>query len=607
VNVFDSTLSGSQAQCLFRGGDAALPDPNAVYQASSCAPLVLDVSFIGDSLDRSGSGASVSLQGGATVDLDGVHFGGSGEYVTVAGTAYAADDDTFTISYWMTKEDCTGGIYEYMYSHNHDNSAEITDTSNSNINMYLGCEGSGGGWSSATTGTVLRYNLVDGVGTWAMFDFPLHDAGDFDAITNLWVHVVLVVSADRLLTYDDGQAVSDSLYGFYTGGGVTVASNVAYPHPGTLTGAFGAFDMTQDIVLGSRGDLNEQRHFMGEMAGLMISDTDLTSAQVQCIFTMSEEFLPTQLVACETSQTDPQSTVLSVSFLGSSADESGHGNSVSWTGEADVTFSGALFDGDMDYVTVSDFTYETGNGEFTVAFWMTKEDCTDGVYEYMYSHMSSTDSSTMWSRSGLNIYLGCEQAGGGQSSLGGAVIRYSLVDTSEQEALFDTPLHDAGDFDAVTRVWVHVVLAVTPTSVRTYDDGYLFPHQPDDEYGFYTGNGVNEANLAQPDPGSLSGGGLGAMDFALDLVLGGRADHDRDRHFLGKMALVNVFDSTLSGSQAQCLFRGGDAALPWWCVADGDCLNGGTCTVASFGVQWCSCRDGWVGRNCADVDEELHG
>ena len=341
-----------------------------------------------------------------------------------------------------------------------------------------------------------------------------------------------------------------------------VASNVAYPHPGTLTGAFGSFDMTQDIVLGSRGDLNEQRHFMGEMAGLMISDTDLTSAQVQCIFTMSEEFLPTQLAACETSQTDAQSSVLSVSFLGSSVDESGHGNSVSWAGEADVTFSGALFDGDMDYVTVSDFTYETGNGEFTVAFWMTKEDCTDGVYEYLYSHMSSTDSSTMWSMSGLNIYLGCEQAGGGQSSLGGAVIRYSLVDTSAQEAMFDTPLHDAGDFDAVTHVWVHVVLAVTPTSVRTYDDGYLFPHQPEDEYGFYTGNGANDANLADPDPGSLNGGGLGAMDFALDLVLGGRADHDRDRHFLGKMALVNVFDSTLSGSQAQCLFRGGDAALP---------------------------------------------
>ena len=46
--------------------------------------------------------------------------------------------------------------------------------------------------------------------------------------------------------------------------------------------------------------------------------------------------------------------------------------------------------------------------------------------------------------------------------------------------------------------------------MRTYDDGYLFPHQPDDEYGFYSGNGANEANLAQPDPGSLNGGGLGA-------------------------------------------------------------------------------------------------
>ena len=52
----------------------------------------------------------------------------------------------------------------------------------------------------------------------------LHDAGDFDAITNLWVHVVLAVSADRLTTFDDGLPVSDAVYGFYTGGGVTVAS-----------------------------------------------------------------------------------------------------------------------------------------------------------------------------------------------------------------------------------------------------------------------------------------------------------------------------------------------------------------------------------------------
>ena len=56
------------------------------------------------------------------------------------------------------------------------------------------------------------------------------------------------------------------------------------------------------------------------------------------------------------------------------------------------------------------------------------------------------------------------------------------------------------------------------------------------------------------------GDGFGSFDFALDLVLGGRADHNGQRHFRGKLALVNVFDTSLSATQAQCLFRAGDAA-----------------------------------------------
>ena len=41
-----------------------------------------------------------------------------------------------------------------------------------------------------------------------------------------------------MTTYDDGLPVSDSEYGYYTGGGVTVATNIAYPHPVALSGAF---------------------------------------------------------------------------------------------------------------------------------------------------------------------------------------------------------------------------------------------------------------------------------------------------------------------------------------------------------------------------------
>jgi hypothetical protein len=311
----------------------------------------------------------------------------------------------------------------------------------------------------------LRYNLVDASQTWAMFDFPLHDAGDFDAITNLWIQVILVVSADRLMTYDDGIPVPDADYGYYTGGGVTVAANVAYPHPGALAGTFGAFAMAGNIHLGSRADHNADRHFVGRMAGLLISRDGLTGDQVSCIFTSSEEYLPVQLNECVT---EPVSQ-LSVSFLGNAIDMSGNRNRVSFSGETDLNFNGVAFDGVGDYVQIADFDYETG-GSFTVSFWMTKEDCTGGIYEYLYSHMTATDG-TMWTTSSINMYLGCELAGGGFSTGSGTVMRYSVVDTSPQEAQFDFPLHEAGDFDSVTNVWVHFVFGVTLTGLKTWDDG----------------------------------------------------------------------------------------------------------------------------------------
>ena len=100
------------------------------------------------------------------------------------------------------------------------------------------------------------------------------------------------------------------------------------------------------------------------MAGLMIAESDLTAKQVQCIFKKSEEFLPTTLASCD--KVKPTRPAMSISFLGSTVDASGHRVSAKWSGNAAVTFSGAKFDGDDDYVTVSDFTYEKGDGKFTV-------------------------------------------------------------------------------------------------------------------------------------------------------------------------------------------------------------------------------------------------
>ena len=120
---------------LIPRGDASLPDP-AAFAGVTLAPLSVDISFIGDAVDRvTGSGTTVLLHG-ATVDTGGGNTAGGFAPVTIAGTSYASADASFTIAYWMTKEECTGGIYEYVL-HNQNNDAAIDLTSNSNINMYL--------------------------------------------------------------------------------------------------------------------------------------------------------------------------------------------------------------------------------------------------------------------------------------------------------------------------------------------------------------------------------------------------------------------------------------------------------------------------------------
>merc|ERR1712127_296913 len=121
--------------------------------------------------------------------------------------------------------------------------------------------------------------------------------------------------------------------------------------------------------------------------------------------------------------------------------------------------------------------------------------------------------------------------------------------------------------------------------------------------GFYSGNGADPAaNLANPDPAQLSDDGFGSFEFTLDLVLGGRADHNAGRHFLGKLALVTIFDFTLSHDQVGCLFRAGDATLPDPHASDSSCeelacQNGATCQRA-FGHYMCNCAEGFDGPTC---------
>ena len=242
----------------------------------------LDVRFLGDAYDSIRTSKPQINVSHATVTKYGVEFDGSHDYVAITNFSSYADDGKFALSFWMTKEECTGGIYEYLYSHAHDpTQRDIFNRANSNVNIYLGCEDKGGGFSSAE-GTIIRFNLIDAVGTWASFDYPLHAAGKFDMVTNTWIHVSLSVSDNGVYTYDDGILVPDRLYGFYWT--AMNPANRAYPRPGRLAVPFGKFQLRSNIFIGGRADLHSGRHFKGKVAMLNIFDTDLSDADASCLF-----------------------------------------------------------------------------------------------------------------------------------------------------------------------------------------------------------------------------------------------------------------------------------------------------------------------------------
>ena len=515
--------------------------------------LSLQLPLLGDENDRSGNEHTVTLHG-AVVDENGANFNGSGDYITVSSFDYYSDA-SFSISYWMTKEGCTSGVYEYVYSHQQARDLDLLDPANSNVNMYLACESTGGGWSTSA-GSVIRFLLQDSSGSanYARFDYPLHDAGDFDAITSRWVHIVLSVdgSSSRVETYADGQAVRTGEYGYYIDDIVT--ANTAYPNPGALTSRLTGFNLLGDIFLGSRSDAAVDRHFVGGLAGVAVSSVILATEEAQCLFDEGEEYLP-EITEC--SFRDVESSELAISLLGAETglqDQSPNRRNVTNHG-ASLSNSGATF-GDEMYITVGSFEYAS-DSSFSISLWVAKQSATCGTFEYLYSHMEQESSSWDSSSYALIMFL-CEHTKvEGGSTAEGSLIRYDVQDTAGHRGTFDFSVHDAGDFDAITSTWVHVILTVSSTAMQTYADGRLVA---DEEYGFFTGLSEG-ANIARPTPRQLSPS-LTGFRLQRDIHLGGRFDQHRERAFAGRMALVSVYGDVVTGTQASCIFHDGDDALP---------------------------------------------
>lgn len=318
--------------------------------------------------------------------------------------------------------------------------------------------------------------------------------------------------------------------------------------------------------------------------------------------------------------------LLGVSFLNEAEDFSGNGGVVTYISAAgkrtivsvpgtvipEIGSTGVHFDGDGDYLTVKEGTdsYEL-DGMFSVSFWFTKEACTGGIYEYMFSHHERVDAA-MWDFPYLDIYLGCESAGGGGSTLGGSVIRYWMRDTDGTEAMVDWPLADAGNFDDITSTWVDISLVVIPSSIFLFEDG---ERVPDLQYGFY-GSLAEADNAADPLPSSLStpfaagGRQTNIFDFGIDIHIGGRADHNNQRHYFGHIAQLRIYSEPLSASQARCLFSSGEAVVSAASLAAGDCgcagEDGGICCMAMSAVclscAQCCTAEQYCAENPGEVD-----
>jgi hypothetical protein len=126
---------------------------------------------------------------------------------------------------------------------------------------------------------------------------------------------------------------------------------------------------------------------------------------------------------------------LNLSFLGTEADSSGNNRGIRKHGDTVLMPTGVHFDGDGDYFTVHTWDYAL-DATFSISVWMVKEECTTGLYEYLYSHQTDDTVGTDQIAEGgvqnafVMFYIGCEGQGGVTSNLQGAVMRYWISDDS---------------------------------------------------------------------------------------------------------------------------------------------------------------------------------
>ena len=220
-------------------------------------------------------------------------------------------------------------------------------------------------------GSIIRYNLVDGARNWVSFDYPVHDAGDFDAITQNWMHIVMLVSPTSVSTYVDASPIPDATYGSYTsaavdansawgGASCVISASDSCLNPSRLNtlGGLAPFNLVSDLFLGGRADQNEDRHFVGRIALVDIfTDSSLTAPQIQCLFEDGDVQLP-EATSTLCAQVELDTSL--VATQGGLLDVSGNDRHLVAHGNAHIEVDGAHFDGEGDFLSVPNFSYADG-------------------------------------------------------------------------------------------------------------------------------------------------------------------------------------------------------------------------------------------------------
>ena len=271
------------------------------------------------------------------------------------------------------------------------------------------------------------------------------------------------------------------------------------------------------ILIGGR---NGWSSFMGGIAAVSVHGNQMTELDADCLFNFGSSYVA---ICPDVSRSSyGQRWVV---FNGTLNDDA------TLMGDAYMDSDmGVSLDGDGDYIEVrgDTATQYSHDGTFSISLWATRGECnTPGSYEMLYGHQ---ESKSRWSgnwvdpdNTNIHILLGCGEQGT-SSTIPGDVIRTLLVDDDGSRVAFDWPLGDIADNGNVNTLWMHLILSVSATAVRTFVDsveitsyGYPMGGQSwnRDTYAF----AQTSANLAYPDgPSKLNAPlvGFGISKYADD-------------------------------------------------------------------------------------------